>query len=100
MLEEKSRSPAAVQVTSEVKQLRIELEKERDKLAIIQSKLQGTFLLSEGPEMILNNLLFEMSYFLFPSSEEQKLNESFHAELKSLKLDRDKVSFEIVLLFS
>lgn len=58
MLEEKIRYPAAVQVTPEIKQLRIELEKEREKLAIIQSKLQGTFLLSEGPEMILNNLLF------------------------------------------
>jgi hypothetical protein len=58
LLEEKNRYPAAVQVTPEIKQLRIELEKERDKLAIIQSKLLGTFLLSEGPEMILNNLLF------------------------------------------
>ncbi|XP_062155719.1 golgin candidate 3 isoform X2 [Alnus glutinosa] len=67
LLEEKNRYPAAVQVTPEIKQLRIELEKERDKLAIIQSKLL----------------------------EEQKLNESFHAELKSLKLDRDKTSKEL-----
>jgi hypothetical protein len=58
LLEEKNRYPAAVQVTPEIKQLRIELEKECDKLATIQSKLLGTFLLSEGPEMILNNLLF------------------------------------------
>ncbi|XP_059456767.1 golgin candidate 3-like isoform X2 [Corylus avellana] len=67
LLEERNRSPAAVQLTPDVKQLRIELEKEHDKLAIIQSKLQ----------------------------EEQKLNESFHAELKSLKLDRDRTSKEL-----
>ncbi|KAF5464372.1 hypothetical protein F2P56_014451 [Juglans regia] len=66
-LEEKNRSPAAVQVTRELKQLRMELEKERTKLENIQSKLQ----------------------------EEQKLKESFQGELKSLKFDRDTTSEEM-----
>ncbi|XP_042980600.1 golgin candidate 4-like isoform X3 [Carya illinoinensis] len=67
LLEEKNRSPAAVQVTHELKQLRMELEKERTKLENIQSKLQ----------------------------EEQKLKESFQGELKSLKFDRDRTSEEM-----
>lgn len=65
-LEEKNGSPAAAQVP-ELTQLEVELEKERDKLAVIQSKLR----------------------------EEQKLNESFQLELKSLKLDRDKTFEEM-----
>lgn len=47
-----------MQVNREIKQLRMELEKERTKLENIQSKLQGKDLLSENPEMVLNNLLF------------------------------------------
>lgn len=69
-VEESNRSTAGVQVNTEIKQLRMELEKERDKLAYIQSKLH----------------------------EEHKLNESFQEELKSLKLDRDKTSMEMSVL--
>lgn len=69
-VEESNRSPAAVQVNTEIKQLRMELEKEHDKLSYIQSKLQ----------------------------EEHKLNESFQEELKSLKLDRDKTSMEMSII--
>ncbi|XP_031278536.1 golgin candidate 4-like [Pistacia vera] len=64
LLEEKNRSLAAVQATHELqtKQLRLELEKEREKLSNLQLKLQ----------------------------EEQKLNESFQEELNSLKMDKEK----------
>lgn len=50
MLEEKNRSLEAMQATHElqIKQLRVELEKERDKLANLQLKLQGTFLQFEN----------------------------------------------------
>lgn len=43
MLEEKNRSLAALQATHElqIKQLRMELDKERDKLKNINLKLQG-----------------------------------------------------------
>lgn len=75
----------------------MELEKEHDKLSYIQSKLQGTLLLPEDLEIIQQFVVFDVWLFLFPSSEEHKLNESFQEELKSLKLDRDKVSFEIRL---
>lgn len=51
-VEESNRSTAGVQVNTEIKQLRMELEKERDKLAYIQSKLHGTFVLSEDSEII------------------------------------------------
>ncbi|XP_044502757.1 golgin candidate 4-like isoform X2 [Mangifera indica] len=69
LLEEKNRSLAQVQATHELqtKQLRLELEKEREKLANLQLKLQ----------------------------EEQKLNESFQEELKSLKMDKEKSSIEM-----
>ncbi|KAL0008445.1 hypothetical protein SO802_009947 [Lithocarpus litseifolius] len=69
-VEESNKSTSGVQVNTEIKQLRMELEKERDKLAYIQSKLH----------------------------EEHKLNESFQEELKSLKLDRDKTSMEMSVL--
>ncbi|KAJ0054648.1 hypothetical protein Pint_00506 [Pistacia integerrima] len=69
LLEEKNRSLAAVQATHELqtKQLRLELEKEREKLSNLQLKLQ----------------------------EEQKLNESFQEELNSLKMDKEKSSVEM-----
>ncbi|XWS32114.1 hypothetical protein CRYUN_Cryun23aG0133100 [Craigia yunnanensis] len=64
LLEEKSRSLEAVQASHElqIKQFKMELEKERDKLANVQIRLQ----------------------------EEHKLNESFQEELKFLKSDKDK----------
>ncbi|KAK9279991.1 hypothetical protein L1049_013675 [Liquidambar formosana] len=69
LLEEKNRSLASAQATHELemKELRMELETERDKLANIQLKFQ----------------------------EEHKLNGSFKEELKSLKADKDKISMEM-----
>ncbi|GAB4861665.1 hypothetical protein Ancab_036917 [Ancistrocladus abbreviatus] len=69
LLEEKTRSLAAMQASYElqIKQLKMELEKEQDKSANIKLKLQ----------------------------EEQKMHHSFQEELNSLKLDRDKSSHEI-----
>ncbi|CAI9764862.1 unnamed protein product [Fraxinus pennsylvanica] len=66
LVEEKNRSLAAMQATHEVrmKQLGTELEKERDKFATLQKKLQ----------------------------EEQNLNASFQLELRSLKDDNDRMS--------
>ncbi|KAJ7007750.1 hypothetical protein NC653_006699 [Populus alba x Populus x berolinensis] len=66
LLEEKNRSLAAMQATHELQiiELRTELEKEQDKLANIELKLQ----------------------------EEQSLNKSFQEELRVLKMDRHKVS--------
>ncbi|KAJ6940445.1 hypothetical protein NC651_006550 [Populus alba x Populus x berolinensis] len=66
LLEEKNRSLAAMQANHElqIKELRTELEKEQDKLANIELKLQ----------------------------EEQSLNKSFQEELRVLKMDRHKVS--------
>ncbi|CAL5345039.1 unnamed protein product [Camellia sinensis] len=64
LLEEKNMSLAAIQVAheSEINNLDLELEKERDKLANIQLKLQ----------------------------EELKLNKSFQEELNLSKVDKDK----------
>ncbi|CAL5400934.1 unnamed protein product [Camellia sinensis] len=64
LLEEKNMSLAAIQAAheSEINNLGLELEKERDKLANIQLKLQ----------------------------EELKLNESFQEELNLSKVDKDK----------
>ncbi|KAG6730154.1 hypothetical protein I3842_01G065900 [Carya illinoinensis] len=95
LLEEKNRSPAAVQVTHELKQLRMELEKERTKLENIQSKLQGTVLGLKIQKWFSTIFCFVMPAFLFASSEEQKLKESFQGELKSLKFDRDRTSEEM-----
>ncbi|KAL2478725.1 Golgin candidate 4 [Forsythia ovata] len=69
LVEEKNRSLAALQATHEVrmKQLGMELEKERDKFASLQKRLQ----------------------------EEQKLNASFQQELRSLKDDNDRKISEI-----
>lgn len=69
LLEEKNRSLAAERAAheSQTKQLRMELEQERNKFTNVQLKLQ----------------------------EEQRLNESFQDELKSLKMDKDKTSIEI-----
>ncbi|XP_044494566.1 golgin candidate 4-like isoform X2 [Mangifera indica] len=69
LLEEKNRSLAVVQATHELqaKQLRLELEKEREKLANLQLKLQ----------------------------EEQTQNESLQEELKSLKMDNERNSLEM-----
>lgn len=66
-LEENHRSSAAVQGTGEIRQLRMELEKERDLLRNIQLKLEG----------------------------EQKLNSSLQEELKSLKTEKDKTSTDM-----
>jgi hypothetical protein len=59
-VEESNRSPAAVQVNTEIKQLRMELEKEHDKLSYIQSKLQGTLLLPEDLEIIQQFVVFDV----------------------------------------
>uniref|UniRef100_A0A6M2ELY7 GRIP domain-containing protein n=1 Tax=Populus davidiana TaxID=266767 RepID=A0A6M2ELY7_9ROSI len=69
LLEEKNRSLAAMQATHElqIKELRTELEKEQDKLANIDLKLQ----------------------------EEQSLNKSFQEELRVLKMDRHKTSMDV-----
>eukprot|EP00258_Populus_trichocarpa_P035239 XP_024451258.1 golgin candidate 4 isoform X2 [Populus trichocarpa] len=69
LLEEKNRSLAAMQATHElqIKELRTELEKEHDKLANIELKLQ----------------------------EEQSLNKSFQEELRVLKIDRHKTSMDV-----
>ncbi|KDO86335.1 hypothetical protein CISIN_1g003941mg [Citrus sinensis] len=69
LLEEKNRSLAAERAAyeSQTRQLRMELEQQRNKFADVQLKLQ----------------------------EEQRLNESFQDELKSLKMDKDKTSIEI-----
>ncbi|XP_065859773.1 golgin candidate 4 isoform X2 [Euphorbia lathyris] len=69
LLEEKNRSLEDLRVAHElqIKQLRLELEKERDKVANSQLKLQ----------------------------EEHKLNESFQEELKMLKMVESKTSLEM-----
>ncbi|XP_011023259.1 PREDICTED: golgin candidate 4-like [Populus euphratica] len=69
LLEEKNRSLAAMQATHElqIKELRTELEKEHDKLANLELKLQ----------------------------EEQSLNKSFQEELRVLKMDRHKNSMDV-----
>ncbi|XP_062090555.1 golgin candidate 4-like isoform X1 [Humulus lupulus] len=67
LLEEKNRSSAAaVQATAEIRQLRLELERERDHHSDLQLKLE----------------------------EEKKLNESFREELKLLKMEKDKSSLK------
>ncbi|KAK3194704.1 hypothetical protein Dsin_026014 [Dipteronia sinensis] len=69
LLEEKNRSLATLQASHElqIKQFRMELEKERNAMTNVQLKLQ----------------------------EEQKLNGSVQEELRSLKLDKDKTSLEM-----
>ncbi|XVF33245.1 hypothetical protein REPUB_Repub17cG0152300 [Reevesia pubescens] len=69
LLEEKNRSLEAVQASHElqIKQFKMELEKECDKLANVQKRLQ----------------------------EEHKLNESFQEELKLQKSDKDKSFTEL-----
>ncbi|XVF80147.1 hypothetical protein PTKIN_Ptkin15bG0047200 [Pterospermum kingtungense] len=69
LLEEKNRSLEAVQAGHElqIKQFRMELREEHDKLANVQIKLQ----------------------------EESKLNESFQEEIKLLKSDKDKSFTEL-----
>ncbi|GMH00467.1 hypothetical protein Nepgr_002306 [Nepenthes gracilis] len=69
LLEEKNRSLAAIQASYElqIQQLRVDLEKEQERSASIQLKLQ----------------------------DEQKLRHSFQEELNSLKLEHDKASIEI-----
>ncbi|KAJ6955449.1 golgin candidate 4-like [Populus alba x Populus x berolinensis] len=69
LLEEKNRSLAAMQATHELQiiELRTELEKEQDKLANIELKLQ----------------------------EEQSLSKSFQEELRVLKMDRHKTSMDV-----
>ncbi|TYG44581.1 hypothetical protein ES288_D11G107400v1 [Gossypium darwinii] len=69
LLEEKTRSLEAIQASheSQIKQFKMELEKEHDKLVNVQIRLQ----------------------------EEHKLNESFQEELKLLKSDKDKRSSEL-----
>ncbi|CAA2987544.1 Hypothetical predicted protein [Olea europaea subsp. europaea] len=72
LIEEKNRSLAAMQATHEVRttELGMELEKERDKFATLQKRLQ----------------------------EEQNLNASFQVELRSLKDDSDRSSNVSVFL--
>ncbi|KAK8718177.1 hypothetical protein V6N13_045420 [Hibiscus sabdariffa] len=69
MLEGNNRPPEAVETNYElqIKQLKMELEKERDELGNAQMRLQ----------------------------EEQRLNEYFQEELKSLKLEKEKTFTEL-----
>ncbi|PON56774.1 Golgin candidate [Trema orientale] len=67
LLEENNSSSAAVQATAEIRQLQMELDRERDHRSNIQLKLE----------------------------EEKKLNESFREELKSMKMEKDKTSTEM-----
>ncbi|XP_022147161.1 golgin candidate 3 isoform X2 [Momordica charantia] len=60
-------SPKDVQATLEMKQLRMELQREREQLADMQLRLQ----------------------------EEQKLNKKFQEEMNSLQMNKDKASFEM-----
>lgn len=55
MIEEKNRSLAAMQATHEVRttELGMELEKERDKFATLQKRLQGILVLMEDPSLIM-----------------------------------------------
>ncbi|KAK6920062.1 hypothetical protein RJ641_015966 [Dillenia turbinata] len=71
--EENGRSKAALQATHEaqLKELRMELNKEREQLATMQSKLQ----------------------------EEYKFKGALQEELNSLKMDRDKTSTEVKKLY-
>ncbi|XP_022757467.1 golgin candidate 4-like isoform X2 [Durio zibethinus] len=107
LLEEKNKSLEAVQASHElqIKQLKMELEKERDKLANLQIRLQGIVVHLEDPIMILaispivkqrkNNLFFSFFFLYFKFPEEHKLNESFQEELKLLKSDKDKSFTEL-----
>ncbi|KAH1073687.1 hypothetical protein J1N35_026015 [Gossypium stocksii] len=74
LLEEKNRSLEAIQASHEqqIKQFKMELEKERDKLVNVQMRLQ----------------------------EEHKQNESFQGELKLLKSEKDKTFTELSKLRS
>ncbi|MBA0717728.1 hypothetical protein Golax_005515, partial [Gossypium laxum] len=74
LLEEKNRSLEAVQASHEqqIKQFKMELEKERDKLVNVQMRLQ----------------------------EEHKQNESFQEELKLLKSEKDETFTELSKLRS
>ena len=67
MLEEKNMSLAAIQAAheSEINNLGLELEKERDKLANIQLKLQGSSLLFQCPVVISHFVVLNFSPDLF-----------------------------------
>lgn len=107
MLEEKSRSLEAIQASHEleIKQFKMELEKERDKLANVQMRLQGAYsifihvippIVKQRKTHLSFCSFFSFSFFfspIFSFSEEHKLNESFKQELMLLKSDKDKVSF-------
>ncbi|XP_052729453.1 golgin candidate 3 isoform X2 [Vigna angularis] len=67
MVEGKSSPAAAVQHSADIHKMKLELEQEQNKMAHIQLKLQ----------------------------EEEKLNKSFQEELKLLKLERDKTTYEM-----
>ncbi|KAK8466304.1 hypothetical protein PHAVU_008G057500 [Phaseolus vulgaris] len=67
MVEGKSSPAAAVQHSHEIQKMKLELEQEQKKMANIQLKFQ----------------------------EEEKLNKSFQEELKLLKLERDKTTYEM-----
>lgn len=92
-MEDKIRSLTAMQATheSQMKQMIVELNKERGKLASVQLSLQGTHLLLE--DLVLEQCIFEYLIELFILFlEEQKLNGSFQQDLSSLKDEKDKVS--------
>lgn len=92
-MEDKNRSLAVMQATHEaqVKQMVVELDKERGELASMQMKLQGIHLFFEDPASELCSFEYLVdSLFLF--LEEQKLNGSFQQELSSLKDEKSKVS--------
>lgn len=69
MLEEHDRSPEAVQANSEIKQLRMELDKEHEQLENIKLKLQGSFLHSDGSQRSLQytilNVFLDFLFFFF-----------------------------------
>ncbi|XP_014498010.1 golgin candidate 3 isoform X2 [Vigna radiata var. radiata] len=67
MVEGKSSPAAAVQHSADIHKMKLELEQEQNKMAHMQLKLQ----------------------------EEEKLNKSFQEELKLLKLERDKTTYEM-----
>lgn len=78
----------------------MELDRERDHLANIQLKLEGRYPKCEDSReafiIILNPNFCASS---LPISGEQRLNASLQAELKSLKTEKDKVSFKFGIQF-
>ncbi|CAN8254020.1 unnamed protein product [Cochlearia groenlandica] len=81
VLENRTKSLAAVQAK--------ELAKEREKLRDLQLSLQGIY------NIFFCNSFIYYSYLPLLSSEERKRSESFSEELKSLRLDKNKISLEI-----